>query len=228
MSELSDYDIMVDSRFTLSETAAIADIHSRWLAKLVTERTLPSAAYSTERGETSFKAVGLPTVFRMKLQAESSPNIKFTPMVLSQLLEFTNSNWDSIGSDSSRIADLWTLESLEKGFVACLFGEFIESVINLEWARRKVVEDPNIRGGIPTIRGTRIGVYEAANRFRNDGADRCLKSFPTLALQDFEAAEIYARAVPRKRVPGPGRGLAQLAKEGELRVIDQDVTPSSI
>lgn len=64
-------------------------------------------------------------------------------------------------------------------------------------ARSLFVEDQDIRGGIPVIRGTRIGVYEAAGYLASNGMEIALEDYPALRKEDLEAAEIYAKACPR-------------------------------
>ena len=65
-----------------------------------------------------------------------------------------------------------------------------------------VVEDPEIRGGEPCIRGTRVGVYEIA-RMLEHGApeDEILEGYPSLKREQLELAKIYVGAYPRKRRP---------------------------
>jgi uncharacterized protein (DUF433 family) len=72
----------------------------------------------------------------------------------------------------------------------------------LERARQMVVEDGEIRGGEPCIRGTRIGVYELA-RILEQGAsgDAILEGYPSLKREQLELAKIFAQAYPRKGRP---------------------------
>jgi uncharacterized protein (DUF433 family) len=72
----------------------------------------------------------------------------------------------------------------------------------LEQAKRMVVEDPEIRGGEPCIRGTRVGVYEIA-RMLEHGApeDEILEGYPSLKREHLELAKIYVGAYPRKGRP---------------------------
>jgi len=72
----------------------------------------------------------------------------------------------------------------------------------LERARKMVVEDPEIRGGEPCIRGTRIGVYEIASMLEQGaGEDELLSGYPSLRREQLELARIYAHAYPRRGRP---------------------------
>ena len=72
----------------------------------------------------------------------------------------------------------------------------------LERARVMVVEDPEIRGGEPCIRGTRIGVYEVASMLEQGATEEeILEGYPSLKRGQLELAKIFAQAYPRKGRP---------------------------
>jgi uncharacterized protein (DUF433 family) len=72
----------------------------------------------------------------------------------------------------------------------------------LERARKIVVEDPEVRGGEPCIRGTRIGVYEIAGMLEQGAhEDEILEGYPSLKREQLELARIFAQAYPRKGRP---------------------------
>jgi uncharacterized protein (DUF433 family) len=69
-------------------------------------------------------------------------------------------------------------------------------------AEKMVVEDPEIMGGIPVIRGTRIPVHQIAAVFdAGTPLERILKSYPSLSAQQVELASMYAKAVPQRGRP---------------------------
>ena len=72
----------------------------------------------------------------------------------------------------------------------------------LERARVMVVEDPEIRGGEPCIRATRIGVYEVASMLEQGATEEeILEGYPALKREQIELAKIFAQAYPRKGRP---------------------------
>ena len=72
----------------------------------------------------------------------------------------------------------------------------------LERASAMVVEDSEIRGGEPCIRGTRIGVYEVASMLEQGAAEEeILEGYPSLKREQLELAKIFAQAYPRKGRP---------------------------
>jgi len=72
----------------------------------------------------------------------------------------------------------------------------------LERRARYVEENPEIKGGIPVIRGTRLSVYAVEGRRRDgDTIDDLVADYPHLSREAFETALLYARAHPRRGRP---------------------------
>ncbi len=72
----------------------------------------------------------------------------------------------------------------------------------LAQAKAMVVSDPEIRGGEPVIKGTRIGVYEVATMLqRSASKEEILSGYPTLRPEHLDLAVIYAKAYPRRGRP---------------------------
>lgn len=82
------------------------------------------------------------------------------------------------------------------------WSEMTERLAKLARAKAMVVSDPEIRGGEPVIRGTRIGVYEVATMLeRGASTEELLSGYPTLQPEHLELAVIYAKAYPRRGRP---------------------------
>jgi uncharacterized protein (DUF433 family) len=77
-----------------------------------------------------------------------------------------------------------------------------ERWIALRNANELVVSDPDIRGGEPVIRGTRIPVFLIADLIEQ-GADlrEILEDYPTLTREQVRAAITYAQTHPRRGRP---------------------------
>lgn len=82
-------------------------------------------------------------------------------------------------------------------------------------ARERVVEDPGVRGGMPVLRGTRVGVYEAADALAGEGLAAALKCLSSLCRADLEAAALFAKVPPRTRRPR--------SKNDGRRLIDRQI-----
>jgi uncharacterized protein (DUF433 family) len=104
----------------------------------------------------------------------------------------------------------WTVETDDlpindhlavRGF-RTLVRELRARIETLEKARSLVVSDPEIRGGEPVIRGTRIPVYlVAAMLHQGASVAEILENYPTLTEEAVELARVYARANPKQGRP---------------------------
>ncbi len=80
--------------------------------------------------------------------------------------------------------------------------ELRSKLILLNRARKMVIEDPEIRGGEPCIRGTRIGVYEIGAMLEQGASEEeLLAGYPSLHREQLGLARIYAHAYPRRGRP---------------------------
>ena len=74
-----------------------------------------------------------------------------------------------------------------------------------------IVIDPQIKGGTPVIRGTRMTVYSVLGRVdHGDTVEDIVEENPDLSREAIEAAIAYARVHPLVEVPG-GRPWARPA-----------------
>jgi len=71
-----------------------------------------------------------------------------------------------------------------------------------EQARQRIVSDPDIMGGTPTIRGTRITAQSVLGRIEyGDTIDSILEDYPYLDRETVEVASVYAKANPPRGRP---------------------------
>jgi uncharacterized protein (DUF433 family) len=69
-------------------------------------------------------------------------------------------------------------------------------------AREMVIEDPEILGGVPVIRGTRVPVYDiAASLASGASKERLLAAYPSLKAEQLDLAALYAQANPVRGRP---------------------------
>lgn len=65
-------------------------------------------------------------------------------------------------------------------------------------SKKIIVEDPDVQGGIPTFKGTRIPVYQIAGLLRQGVAEKELRQdYPHLTAEMIGAARIYVQTHPR-------------------------------
>jgi uncharacterized protein (DUF433 family) len=77
-----------------------------------------------------------------------------------------------------------------------------ERMERLTAAREAVVSDPEILGGTPVLRGTRVPAYDvAASVEAGISTDRILAAYPSISAKSIELATIYAAANPPRGRP---------------------------
>jgi uncharacterized protein (DUF433 family) len=83
-------------------------------------------------------------------------------------------------------------------------------------AHAMVVEDPEIMGGTPVIRGTRVPVHLVAEMHRQGASvEEILEGYPSLTPEHIALAELYVQAHPRRgpktqtRLPRGARVIAR-------------------
>ena len=120
----------------------------------------------------------------------------------------------------------WKNYAVDDHFLTVRFADLWKSVNGrlqkLAAAEKMVVEDPEIMGGTPIIRGTRIPVQIVAALFdARTPMERILQSYPSLTESQVELASIYAKAVPQrgrpKRKDYPAGTKVVTIKRGNLK-----------
>ena len=84
-------------------------------------------------------------------------------------------------------------------------------------ARETITVDEAVLSGTPCVKGTRIPASDIAEMLANgDGFGAIRDAWPALTVEQIEAADLYARAYPRRGRPRTPPALA-IAQAGCLR-----------
>ena len=182
-------------RVTIDEASAATGIPARRIGSLIKENDLPKYVCPMLGNRRMLRAVALPMLgFAISGGLNLVKDARL--QIMRQIGKYAKENWLRLREDPGYAERL----SFETGCVLVVPGKQIfEAMTGLNKlidARSRVVEDPDMRGGIPTIRGTRVCVYEAAGSLAGDGIDIALEDYPTLRREDLEAAAVYAKAYP--------------------------------
>jgi uncharacterized protein (DUF433 family) len=91
-----------------------------------------------------------------------------------------------------------------------------KNLVAYRWGRRRVVSSPDILGGEPVFRGTRIPLRHVASLFRKGVPEsEITEDFPALSPRDLAYARLVARVGNR-----PGRPKKRLVLKREHRVAE--------
>jgi uncharacterized protein (DUF433 family) len=84
--------------------------------------------------------------------------------------------------------------------------EVARNLAAYRWGRRRVVSSPEVLGGEPVFRGTRIPIQHVASLFRKGVLEQEIaQDFPDLSARDLAYARLFARfgekpGRPKKRL----------------------------
>lgn len=217
MPETYDSEIALNRDMSIAETAVVTGVSTRKINRLIDDGLMPESAFKRVGKSRFVKAFAAPMVrFGAGDGVMLSKEARIE--VMKTVARYTKSNWRRLVADPDRALDL----RFESGTVTVALGENVSSAMTglgkLAAAHRRIVVDPNIRGGMPVVRGTRIGIYEVAAARGADGIEAVLEDFPALTQEDVEAAEIYARAHPRMGRPRRARA-GRLAAEAQVDLV---------
>ncbi len=190
-----------------TEAAVVARVSVRDVHRMIDERILPETLVSLDDGRRVLGAAcGLVSFYFESADRLTADERRFAIQEASTLLRPARlRNWrELVGSD-------WTIRH---GFLTVDLSSFMretdEGLDRLAAARSLVVSDPEILGGTPVIKGTRIPVHDiAASVTAGIPFDRILKSFPALDLSKVDLARVYAEANPFRGRPRGGDALPE-------------------
>jgi uncharacterized protein (DUF433 family) len=183
---------MSEQTFTPAEAAVVSGLPVRAVQKAIDDRILARGRKSRRRELTEPDLLYLVTIkgFDPRL-------VKLTGKAKDALRRSIAARWQSgkVGPRGVSFGGLLV-------DVSAIAAQVRSSLSKLERARRMVVSDPEILGGVPVIRGTRIPVYLIGDTLEQGASDQeILSGYPTLKRENLDLARIYAMAYPRRGRP---------------------------
>lgn len=192
--------------FSVSEAAAIAEVSPETLRTALDKK---SVAPSSKRKIN--KAV------RYQFSAGDVLLVKVLVEFPFALSKEDKQSLAKILSRGSRTAARWSREGADLVYrsgdmqvlVECkAFRQKVARNLSaFRWGRRRIVSDPDVLGGEPVFRGTRIPLQHIASLFRKEVAvNEIAEDFPALGARDLAYARLFSRLSER-----PGRPRKRLA-----------------
>ncbi len=187
-------------RLLIGEASAATGVAARKINQLLDDAVLPGSAAMKVANRRRLHAC---TVSKVSFGAADGPMLsKGVRLDAMRMIErYVKANWRQLWRDPGAASGLrFDCNCL----IISLGGKVTKAILGLNsWAgtRERVVEDPDIGGGMPVLRGTRVGVHEAVDALAGDGLNTALKDLPSLCREDLEAAALYAIVYPSTRRP---------------------------
>ncbi len=198
---------------TPAEAAVVAGVSMRDVHRVIDEHILPECFYDIReaRSFSSRACVFIAFYFESaaKLTAEERQRA------------ITMASQDSSGEKPFA-------KIIHDGFLTIDFAQFRtgvdERLQRLNAARAEVSMDGEILNGTPTIRGTRVPVYDvAASVSAGVPMERILSSYPGLNREQVELAALFAEANPQR-----GRPRQRFVPPSGMKIISSRRKPRSL
>jgi len=176
--------------YTPAEAAAVAGLPIKTVQKAIDEGPFTKAK---KRAGRSLRAPDL--LYLVTIRNIDSRIVKLSTPAKAELLRKLDRWWSGDSSVDLAVGGLlFQAKSARR--------ELRTRLSKLQQAQRMVMSDPEIRGGLPVIKGTRIGVHEVAGMLDQGETEAdLLDGYPALKRQQLELARIYAAAYPRRGRP---------------------------
>lgn len=191
--------------FSVNEAAAIAEV-SPEIIRTALEKKSVTPSHQRKTGKTVRHLFSVGDVLFIKLLAEFPfPLSKHDKRSLAEVLARGN-----------RKASPWSMEGVDLIYrsgdvqlsVRCKpFRKTVEqNLATFRWGRTRVLSSPQVLGGEPVFRGTRVPLRHVASLFRKGVSQREIsEDFPQLNARDLAYARLFSRFGEK-----PGRPKKQL------------------
>jgi uncharacterized protein (DUF433 family) len=196
--------------FSVNEAAAIAEVSPDTI-RTALEKKAVTPSHRQRVGKAVRHQFSVGDVLFLKLLVEFPfPLSRRDKQSLAQILAHGNrkaAHWSLEGNDL-----IYRSGEMQMSIECTSFRRTVaRNLAAYRWGRRRVVSSPEILGGEPVFRGTRIPVQHVASLFRKDVPEREIaEDFPALSARDLAYARLVARFGER-----PGRPRKRLAFKRE-------------
>jgi len=191
--------------FSVNEAAAIAEVSPETIRTALEKKSV-TPSHKRKAGKVVRHQFSVGDVLFIKLLAEFPfPLSKQDKHSLAQIL-----------ARGDRKASPWSIEGLDlvyrsgevQIFVQCksLRETIDRNLAAFRWGRRRVVSLPEVLGGEPVFRGTRVPLEHVAALFQKGVSEKeIIEDFPQLSVRDLAFARLFSRfgerpGRPRKRL----------------------------
>jgi uncharacterized protein (DUF433 family) len=196
--------------FSVSEAAAIAEVSPETIRTALEKKSV-APTFKRKTGKAARYRFSVGDVLFVKVLVEFPfPLRKEDKQSLAKILSRGDrraSRWSREGSDL-----VYRSGDMQVSVECKSFRQTVaRNLAAYRWGRRRIVSSPEILGGEPVFRGTRVPLQHVASLYRKGVPEREIaEDFPTLSNRDLAYARLVARFGER-----PGRPKKRLAFKRE-------------
>ncbi|TXL75957.1 DUF433 domain-containing protein [Vineibacter terrae] len=199
-----------------TEAAVVARVALRDVNRVIDERILPEGFFSLDDG----RRIAATACTLISFYFDSAKRLTSEERLFA-IREIGRRLYKSRAALAVLVDEDWIVRD---DFLTIDLAPFVqrtkERMERLAAAREMVVSDPEVLGGAPVVRGTRVPVHDVAASVAGGlPMDRILAAYPLLDMDKIELAAIYAEANPARGRPRASNELPQ----GAVVVTDRPV-----
>ena len=202
---------------TTAEAAVVSGVDVRDVNRLIDEHILPEDLYvNTDNRRVWAGSCAFIRFYYGAAESLTAPERKYAIEVVCR---------EAKTYDAVRLIKTWRSKRpswrVEHSFLLLNFDRFVADTLTghdkLTQAREAIVEDPDILGGTPVIKGTRVPVHDiAASAAAGISSERIKAAYPSLTSELIELALLYAKATPPRDRPRQTRTLAPTSSSRKI------------
>jgi len=179
---------MTRSNFTPAEAAAVTGLPVKKVNKAIETGTV--ASRSRRQGRTFKRYLPYTSLLCLELQARGLDQLPLTlrRKVFRSVARAPRAN--QIRHSDAVIIDVRSARE-----------KIVMGLLQLRKAKRMIIRDPEIMGGVPVFRGTRVPVYAIVEMLQSASRKEILEGYPSLTVEMLDVAEQYVRAYPKRGRP---------------------------
>jgi uncharacterized protein (DUF433 family) len=179
--------------YTPQEAAALAGVRLQRIQNAITERQLGHAFALAPDGR---RRLDLPALLTFAAN-DRLGKVHIEPKTLYEAFRKVG-----LPRGPVPVTDAITIDALR------LLGAVVRNVELYDTARKRIVSDPAVMGGVPVVKGTRIPARTLHSRVTGgDRIESILKEYPYLDRETIESAVLFIEANPmRGRPPRYAKG----------------------
>jgi uncharacterized protein (DUF433 family) len=216
--------------FSVNEAAAIAEVSPETI-RTALEKNSVTPSHQRKAGKSVRHQFSVGDVLFIKLLAEF-------PFPLSKQ---DKQSLAHVVARGNRKASLWSMEGPDLVYrsggvqlsLQCktLRKTVDKNLATFRWGRKRVVSSPEVLGGEPVFRGTRIPLRHVASLFRKGVSEQeIVEDFPSLSVRDLAYARLFSRFGDKPGRPAKAAGLSQ-GSDGRVAMrllLDENISPALV
>jgi len=189
-----------EQTLSIAQAAFVSELPPKTINQMIDDQTLPADAFTKHNRKRFLNAFALPLVsvnhtatelLAATIRAEVVASM--SPIIIGQWRKLIERPESAVGAHFKKGAVTFEADSSIR--------KVMTKLAEYNRAMAQVISDPNVRGGLPTLKGTRLGAEEIGIALESTSLSELQEDFPSLTPALADAASVYIKCFPRRGRP---------------------------